>query len=485
MTALVSIRHLVSRFMLALLWLHLPLIGATALLLGVDWIGPVAGAALFAVLATAAWRFDRDGAVARPVMGVALVMMVSLLVFVFSGHPWQIDLHMYFFAALAVLAAFCDWRTLLVAAGAVALHHLALNFLLPLAVFPQGADFGRVVLHAVIVVLETAVLVWLTARLVGALTTSEAATDQARKAEAEALRAGEEKRAAEQQAMLEKQAALRALSDEFEASVGRMVEAVSTQAQGMRQRAEQVSGVAGQAGTRSVAAAERAQQAMQNVQTVASATEELSASIGEIAQQVGQSSRIAGEAAERARGTDGTVQALAEAAQKIGDVVDLIQDIAEQTNLLALNATIEAARAGEAGKGFAVVASEVKNLANQTSQATGEIAQQIGAIQSASRDTVEAIAAIRRTIEEINEVATAISAAVEEQSAAVGEISRNTAAAADGTTQVSGEIEQVRLASGQTVEVAGENGTAAGELQGLVGRLGGEVEGFLRRVRAG
>src|SRR5690606_33950369 len=129
--------------------------------------------------ATLAWRLDPEGASARPVAAVALVTMVALLVYVFRGHPWQIDLHMYFFAALALLAAFCDWKTLLVAAAAVALHHLGLNFLYAAAVFPDGADFLRVVLHAVVVVIETAALVWVTFRLNQAFAGAEQALARA------------------------------------------------------------------------------------------------------------------------------------------------------------------------------------------------------------------------------------------------------------------------------------------------------------------
>ncbi|NVL83597.1 methyl-accepting chemotaxis protein, partial [Escherichia coli] len=109
------------------------------------------------------------------------------------------------------------------------------------------------------------------------------------------------------------------------------------------------------------------------------------------------------------------VQGLAKAAQRIGDVVDLINNIAGQPNLLALNATIEAARAGETGRGFAVVASEVKALAEQTAQATGEIGEQILSIQGATKESVGAIQEIGGTIRSVNEIATAIAAAVEEQ----------------------------------------------------------------------
>ena len=178
------------------------------------------------------------------------------------------------------------------------------------------------------------------------------------------------------------------------------------------------------------------------------------------------------------------VQGLADAAQKIGEVVSLINDIAAQTNLLALNATIEAARAGEAGKGFAVVAAEVKSLANQTAKATEEIGTQVAGIQGATKDSVEAIKSIGKTIGEVNEIATTIASAVEEQSAATQEIARNVQQAAKGTQEVSSNIAGVTQAAGETGTAATQVLGASGDLAKQSEALREQVDRFLAKIRA-
>src|SRR5690606_22731457 len=128
------------------------------------------------------------------------------------------------------------------------------------------------------------------------------------------------------------------------------------------------------------------------------AAEQLSGSVDEIARQIADSSGVIGTAVAEAKHSEVMVSELVSAAEKIGQVTQIISEIAAQTNLLALNATIEAARAGEAGKGFAVVASEVKSLATQTARATEEIAQQIKGIQESSEATASAIQQIGQII---------------------------------------------------------------------------------------
>ncbi|BBE71668.1 methyl-accepting chemotaxis protein [Oharaeibacter diazotrophicus] len=190
-------------------------------------------------------------------------------------------------------------------------------------------------------------------------------------------------------------------------------------------------------------AAAASTQTSDNVQAVAAGAEELSASVNEITRQVTQARQISTHAVEEADRTNVIVSGLSTAAQRIGDVVQLIQNIAAQTNLLALNATIEAARAGEAGRGFAVVASEVKSLANQTAKATEEISAQINAVQDTTNGAVGAISTISSTIVKISEISAAIASAVEEQSAVAAEMSSNMRVAADGVATISQNMNSI------------------------------------------
>ena len=206
--------------------------------------------------------------------------------------------------------------------------------------------------------------------------------------------------------------------------------------------------------------------------------------MGEIGRQVQELSRIAADAVKQARQTDGRINELSQAAGRIGDVVKLITAIAEQTNLLALNATIEAARAGEAGRGFAVVASEVKQLASQTAKATDDISSQIAGMQAATQESVGAIKEIGATIGRISEIAATIAAAVEEQGAATQEIARNVGEAAKGTAQVASNITDVNRGAGETGSASSQVLASAQSLSSESNHLKAEVDRFLSTVRA-
>ncbi|MBR0986368.1 methyl-accepting chemotaxis protein [Bradyrhizobium liaoningense] len=301
-------------------------------------------------------------------------------------------------------------------------------------------------------------------------------------AEAERLRA--EQAEAEARGRAQRKADMQRLADGFEGAVGEIIETVSSAATELEASANTLTQAAERGNSLATAVAAASEEASANVQSVSSASEELTSSVSEISRQVQESARVADVAVGQAQRTNTRVAELTKAASRIGDVVELINTIAAQTNLLALNATIEAARAGEAGKGFAVVATEVKALAEQTAKATGEIGQHIGAIQSATDESVGAIKEIGDTIARMSEISSTIAAAVEEQGAATQEISRNIQHAAQGTSAVSSNIADVQRGSGETGAASAQVHSAAQSLSQESNRLKSEVARFLESVRA-
>jgi methyl-accepting chemotaxis protein len=147
-------------------------------------------------------------------------------------------------------------------------------------------------------------------------------------------------------------------------------------------------------------------------------SDQVTIAIADITDQVRRGSGIGREAVVRANASRGTIDALAKAANQIGDIVTVINQIAAQTNLLALNATIEAARAGEAGKGFSVVASEVKTLAMRTAKSTEQIGAKVAEIQSTTHEVVTSLTGVIEAIDQLSGVTQSVSAAIEQQRAA-------------------------------------------------------------------
>ncbi len=287
-----------------------------------------------------------------------------------------------------------------------------------------------------------------------------------RAAEAEREKTDADRHAAEREA----------LADRFQTTMGALAERFVKSSGEVAAAARNLSATAEETSRQAQAVSQSAEEASVNVETVAASTEEMTASVREINDRVRHSTRVAATAADEAGATEANIRGLSEAAEKIGDVVNLIRDIAGQTNLLALNATIEAARAGEAGKGFAVVASEVKQLAAQTAHATDEIALKIGEIQSATAETVNSIGRIVGTIGDIREVTDAIAGAIEEQGAATDEIASNTQRAAQGASAVTGSISEVGRAAEMT-------GSASTQLMGLSHGLSSRAAELTQEVR--
>ena len=270
----------------------------------------------------------------------------------------------------------------------------------------------------------------------------------------------------------------------FRTAIGEVLRTVNDSAASMRGTAQMIASVASDANGRAATATGATEQASANVSAVAGAAEELSASVEEIGRQVRQSASAVEQAGQRTDISVAEIEGLAAATQRIDGVLSLIQAIAAQTNLLALNATIEAARAGEAGRGFAVVAHEVKALAGQTAKATAEISDNIGVIQTSTRNSVEAVREIGAAVREINDVTSNIAGAIGQQDLATREISQNAQLAAQGNETLVANIFSLGDAMDKTSNAAESVLSASSELTAMAETLSREVDTFFRSLRA-
>lgn len=221
-----------------------------------------------------------------------------------------------------------------------------------------------------------------------------------------------------------------------------------------------------------------AEQVSSSIHAIASATEELGATIRDVAVHASEASSVAMKGAEQVVAADATVAQLEEASRRIEKVVDLITQIASQTHLLSLNATIEAARAGEAGRGFAIVAGEVKDLALQTATATGNVSESVHAIQGGASRAAAAMSSVTETISLVSSNQVAIATAVEQQNAATTEIGRSSAIAAEGSSGLVAHVNGL-LRTMRTTAYAGAHGrTLAADLAMLESMLGTSIDRY-------
>lgn len=484
MNQLETLRIRFSFVLMIFLWFNVPVVAFLAWTAdSIRIIPSTVMATCLLLITTLFWLRDPTAPVTRLVTGIAGAGMPALMVLVLERHPWQPDMHMYFFAVLAILAAWCDWRVLFANSTLIALHHLFLNVVYPSAVYPGGSDYGRVVLHAVIVVAQFAILVWLTRYVVAAFGATDIALDQARAAEQRARAAADAaNRAAERET--ERLAELARLAPRFDRSVRgavhnfgsaivRLGSTAGSVASSAREGREQTD--------RILVAAETVSMSMKGISEAAG---RLDSSIAEIRRQGEAVADVGVEASTRMDQAMNTVVSLLDRTEAIQRVVGLIAAIAGKTNLLALNAAIEAARAGEAGRGFSVVAQEVKALAQQTARATESISGEAATIRATTGSASHEIEGVREVVRQLAENSAGIANAIEYQSEATAEIARNIIAAATRANEVAATIGSVRATIAEVDAAAGEVDRLGQALNGEATTLSGTVDEFVASIPA-
>ena len=307
--------------------------------------------------------------------------------------------------------------------------------------------------------------------------------DRARDAETQLARQQEAN--VEAQALrAEQSAVLSDLANGFEVSVGEVIASVKGAADTLRSTSKEMVELAQKSVSQSGEASEAMQAATRNVTAAAAATDEFALSITEISRQATASASLARDANDLVGSANTKMTDLSDAAQEIGEIANLIQTIAQRTNLLALNASIEAARGGKAGRGFAVVASEVKELATQTSQATSSVAEKIAAMQSSTQASAQDLSAIVDQIAKLEEASVVIASAVDQQSRSGEDLAENIDTAAAGTVDIGERLKTLSQASHATDEAASDVLGSAQALGRHADTLDEKASQFIRQVQS-
>ncbi|NWC88415.1 methyl-accepting chemotaxis protein [Pseudomonas reactans] len=395
-----------DRIMLALIWLMFLFSLGLAF-----WHDTLMQAALIgggtSVVLTALYRAIGGTRVMRCALGAGLMVMAALHINQAQG---VIELHFGIFALLAVLTFYRDWLPILVAAATIAAHHVVFHALqhqgFPVFVMEHHGGWTMVFVHAFYVVMETVALLYLAVH-------SQAEAVESQEMLEKMLAVTSQFSAQTTQGEGKVHVSLAKRFDHFLQQITHLIDGVARDSHGLGQLGQELASASG-------TLEKGARHQLAEITQMTGSMQRMEDAMGHITVHVEQAVDHAGKASQqiqrgqesvsraqqeitqlaaRLNGTHETVQGLAVQAEQIGTVLEVINSIANQTNLLALNAAIEAARAGEQGRGFAVVADEVRSLAQRTAVSTQEIKTIIEGLQHGSRQAVEAMHDSRQGVE--------------------------------------------------------------------------------------
>jgi methyl-accepting chemotaxis protein len=482
-TTLDDFRRGASKLFLRFLWANLAVLFIVVLWRQDDSLPAIVGIGLaMCVASSLIVRKDPIGFTTRVATSLVAVAFPALFLAAARGSAVIVDVHMYFFACLAIAAAWCCWRSLVIAAGFIALHHLILDYAYPTAVFPEASNLGRVALHAGVVIVEVAALSLVTQRLCSAFEVAQSAIAQAATSREEALQLADQQRQIADHQIHSQNVLLEELAG-FQSRVARHLAALRKAGGKMSDAGFVLKKAVAQSNTFAARAADASKETADGIATIQSTTTDIANAIGEIERRMSETTSLLRDSARKSSVTERQASELIKSIDRVSQFAATIRAVAARTNLLALNATIESARAGEAGRGFAVVAGEVKSLADATAKATADIQTKVAEIKAIASSTGGSVTEMAASAAGIDAHATVVAEALRQQHSATSEIARVMRGFASNAAVMKESIGEASRAASDTADLAAVADQSSQSVQNVADMLHDELEQFLAGLK--